>query len=80
MHLPEGYLLHNRYSIEKVLGQGGFGITYLSTDTLLNRKVAVKELFISGSSTRTSDHQVQSGALEGISFSDFKVKFIREAQ
>lgn len=29
--LPNGTLLyHNQYKIEKVLGQGGFGITYLA--------------------------------------------------
>jgi formylglycine-generating enzyme required for sulfatase activity/predicted Ser/Thr protein kinase len=80
MHLPEGYVLLNRYRIEKVLGQGGFGITYLASDALLHRQVAVKELFISGSSTRTVGQTVQSVALEGISFHDFKSKFIREAQ
>lgn len=40
--LPPGYKLH-WYHIEKILGQGGFGITYLATDTNLNRRVAIKE-------------------------------------
>lgn len=34
-------LLHGTYRIEKVLGQGGFGITYLATDVNLDRKVAI---------------------------------------
>ncbi len=40
--LPPGYKLH-WYHIERILGQGGFGITYLATDTNLNRQVAIKE-------------------------------------
>lgn len=42
--IPSGHLLSD-YKFEKVLGQGSFGITYLATDTMLNRKVAVKEYF-----------------------------------
>ena len=42
--LPPGYILRD-YCIEKVLGQGGFGITYLATETLTNRSVVIKENF-----------------------------------
>lgn len=41
--LPKGFRL-NEYEIERVLGKpGGFGITYLATDTYLQKKVAIKE-------------------------------------
>ncbi len=40
--LRAGYRL-NEYRIDRVLGQGGFGITYLATDTVLHRAVALKE-------------------------------------
>lgn len=43
--LPIDYLIHNRYRVVKVLGQGGFGITYCAHDTNLRRDVAVKEYF-----------------------------------
>ena len=40
--LPNGTQLH-WYTVERVLGQGAFGITYLATDNNLHRPVAIKE-------------------------------------
>jgi serine/threonine protein kinase len=51
--LAEGSVIYLKYKIEKVLGQGGFGITYLAYDEKLDRKVAVKEYFPYGIATRT---------------------------
>jgi len=42
--LPENYRL-DEYVIQSVLGQGGFGITYLARDARLGAMVAVKEYF-----------------------------------
>lgn len=42
--LPAGATLEH-YKILKVLGSGGFGITYLVRDTMLKRKVVLKENF-----------------------------------
>ncbi len=42
--LPTGHKLEE-YVVEELLGQGGFGITYLARDTRLGAKVAIKEYF-----------------------------------
>lgn len=49
--LPEGLKLEN-FMIEKVLGFGGFGITYQATDISLQRKVVIKENFPRGTAFR----------------------------
>lgn len=47
MQLSSGITLQNgRYQIVRVLGQGGFGITYLGYQVGLNRFVAIKEFFM----------------------------------
>ncbi len=43
--LPEGVILVGRYAVGRVLGKGGFGITYLCCDLEKKRRVAIKEYF-----------------------------------
>jgi Leucine-rich repeat (LRR) protein/tRNA A-37 threonylcarbamoyl transferase component Bud32 len=50
--LRAGTLLNNRYIVGRVLGQGGFGITYLAWDTKLEARVAVKEFMPNEIATR----------------------------
>ena len=52
-NLPSGATLQGgKYRIIRVLGQGGFGITYLAEQTGLGMKVAIKEFFLKGSCQR----------------------------
>ena len=60
-HLPCGTKLSGgRYILGKVLGYGGFGITYIAWDSKRNRPVAIKEFFPNAFSTRSEGETVVS--------------------
>ena len=52
VHMEPGTKLADRYIIGKVLGYGGFGVTYIGWDERLEQKVAIKEYLPSEFSTR----------------------------
>ena len=58
--LPIGFVMH-RYRIEAVIGEGGFGITYRARDVVIDREVAIKELFVRGACVRTHTNEVIIG-------------------
>jgi serine/threonine protein kinase len=49
--IPPGTRIHD-YRIDRVLGEGGFGIVYLATDVVLERQVAIKEYLPSSMAAR----------------------------
>ncbi len=59
--LAPGFRLHE-YRIERVLGQGGFGITYLATDVHLRAPVAIKEYLPEEIAFRAGDKSVAPNA------------------
>ena len=83
-HLPPGTMLMDRYQIGRVLGEGGFGITYLAIDGTLERRVAIKEYFPNGNVTRDSliSHDVTIGLGNGKddAFQHGMKRFLAEAR
>jgi len=78
--LPSGTQLSGgAYAIDKPLGHGSFGITYLSLDARLNRPVAIKEFFPQGS-TRRGPIVEPSSLSTPDDFENAKAKFLDEAR
>lgn len=72
--LTQGTLLHGgTYKIEKILGQGSFGITYLAEHTNLGKKVAIKEFFMKELNSRGED-----GSITGMSDSSLSQSYCQK--
>lgn len=88
-YLPKGAVLHGQaydYCIEKVLGHGTFGITYLASVRMrgglgqldTNVQVAIKEFFMHEINGREGT-SVTCGSRTGI-YAEYREKFVREAR
>ena len=82
VHMEPGTILAERYIIGKVIGYGGFGVTYIGWDAKLEQRVAIKEYMPSEFSTRMpgqSKISVFNGA-KSEQFASGLNKFVDEAK
>ena len=82
IHMAPGTLLQDRYVVGKVLGFGGFGVTYIAWDNKLEQRVAIKEYLPGEFSTRMPGHtqvSVFSGD-KAEQFADGMHQFVEEAR
>lgn len=80
--LPCGSVLMGRYIIGKMLGKGGFGITYLAYDCQTDKTIAIKEFYPNGIANRTTGNPTVavSTAEEASVFQKGAEKFYNEAK
>ena len=81
--LPAGTLLNDKYEIIRTLGEGGFGITYLGHNKVLDIPVAIKEYFPQGYAVRTVTQNLTvtiTDKTKNSYFSEWKLKFLAEAR
>lgn len=79
--LAVGTILSERYAIERVIGEGGFGITYEARHIQMGTHVAIKEFFIAGKCVRTGDGQtVAFQSIKPELFEKYRKRFHDEAR
>ena len=81
--LPCGFLLRGRYVIGRMLGQGGFGVTYIGWDLALELRVCIKEYFPAGAAMRSNTMSTTvtwSGGENAEELKRGRESFIKEAR
>lgn len=82
-HLPAGTCLDGRYTIKRVIGEGGFGITYEAVNNALGSRVAIKEFYYREFVTRDSSVTTQisfSSPDKQHMYQQARERFLREAR
>ena len=77
---PNTTLQGGKYKIERVLGQGGFGITYLAYNTVFDIDVAIKEFFMKDENDRDGSSVTMPNTTKQELFDGQKEKFKKEAK
>ena len=82
IYLQPGTVLHLKYRINGVIGQGGFGITYDGTDLKLDMHVAIKEYFPNTMASReiTASTEVICGSNTQSLYEQGMNNFLKEAK
>lgn len=82
LHMLPGTILLDRYLVGKVIGYGGFGVTYIGWDSILQQRVAIKEYLPSEFATRSMGQADVTvfGGNKAQQFADGMAKFIDEAK
>ena len=76
-----GTILKQKYIVGKSIGRGGFGITYIGYNTVLDQKVAIKEYFPKGYAERSyRDKLTMLYTGSGDSYEKGKLRFLNEAK
>ena len=79
--LPPSHMLH-KYRIERLIGEGGFALTYQAVEPVLGRTVAIKELYMPQVTARrgTEELDLIRGSDDVATYEWVKFFFSREAQ
>jgi len=77
---PNNTLQGGKYRIERVLGQGGFGITYLARNTVFDIDVAIKEFFMKDENDRDGSSVTMPNTTKQELFHGQMEKFKKEAR
>ncbi|MDR1882220.1 MAG: serine/threonine protein kinase [Prevotella sp.] len=78
---PGTTLCGGKYTIERMIGSGGFGITYKAVQNGLNRTVCIKEFFLDGKCVRdTKEKTVRLQSVNQEVFEKYRQAFVKEAK
>ena len=79
--LKAGSILNGRYTVGRVLGQGGFGITYIAQDYQTRERVAIKEYLPGEFANRTANQSIQAFSEDQQENYEYgKTQFLEEAR
>lgn len=81
--LPSGTLLNGKYEIIRSIGEGGFGITYIGHNKVLDIPVAIKEFYPKGYANRNIHQDLTVSIIDSTRnayFDKWKMKFLTEAR